>query len=107
MEIVGGMIRMQLLTDFCRRLLEKKLIDHTTYREVHTAGNHAINGRTDWPFEAVVAHLVRSGLDENKAWQELRSAISNSTSISYLHLGRPETIIIHPAGSSESADPSG
>ncbi|WP_176086272.1 CHAT domain-containing protein [Martelella sp. HB161492] len=96
MEIMGGMIRMQLLTDFCRRLKSKGLIDQETYRAVHLAGNLAINGGDQWPYETVVAELSDRGIDEKRAWHELRSAIANSTAISYLQMGCPETIIVHP-----------
>lgn len=96
MEIMGGMIRMQLLTDFCRRLERKGLIDQETYLDVHLAGNTAINGDEQWPYETVIAELSRRGVDEKKAWHELRSATANSTAISYLQMGCPETIIVHP-----------
>lgn len=96
MEIMGGMIRMQLLTDFCRQLERKKIIDHETYKKVHTDGNMAINTGHEWPFELVIADLVNRGIDEKQAWRELQLATANSTAISYIQLGRPETIIVHP-----------
>ncbi|MES0826586.1 CHAT domain-containing protein [Ruegeria sp. SCP11] len=96
MEVMGGMIRMQLLTDFCRSIEQKGLIDHETYKAVHVLGNMAINSDEDWPFEAVISELVKHGIDERRAWFELRSAMSNSTAISYIQMGRPETIIVHP-----------
>lgn len=96
MEIMGGMIRMQLLTDFCRRLESKGLIDHKTYRAVHLAGNMAINGGDEWPYETVITELSNRGVDKKRAWHELRSAMANSTAISYLQMGCPETIIVHP-----------
>lgn len=96
MEIMSGMIRMQLLTDFCRRLETKRMIDHETYVDVHLAGNMAINGGADWPFEVVISKLVELGVDEGLAKRELFAATANSTAISYLHLGRPETVIVHP-----------
>ncbi len=96
MEIMGGMIRMQLLTDFCRRLEGKGIIDHDLCKKVHVKGNMQINGGKEWPFEKVIASLVDCGVDEKLAWRELQAATVNSTAISYLQLGRPETIIIHP-----------
>jgi hypothetical protein len=98
MEIMGGMIRMQLLTDFCRRLEDKNIINHDAYHAVHLTGNMAINGLKDWPFETVIAKLADYGVDEKLAWRELRSATANSTAVSYLQIGRPETIIVHPEG---------
>ncbi|CEF56291.1 CHAT domain-containing protein [Acetobacter ghanensis] len=96
MEIMGGMIQMQLLTDFCMRLESKGLIDHETYVAVHLAGNMAINGGDKWPYETVIMELSERGIDEKQAWYELRSAMVNSTAISYLQMGCPETIIVHP-----------
>ncbi|WP_411837300.1 CHAT domain-containing protein [Paracoccus sp. ME4] len=96
LEIIGGMIRMQLLTDFCRRMESKGLIDRESYRAIHLVGNLAINGGDDWPYEAVVTELAKHGVDDKRAWHELRSAAANSTAISYLQLGCPETIIVHP-----------
>jgi hypothetical protein len=98
MEIMGGMIRMQLLTDFCRRLERKNIINQDAYHAVHLTGNMAINGLKDWPFETVTAKLADYGVDEKLAWRELHSATANSTAVSYLQIGRPETIIVHPDG---------
>lgn len=97
MEIMSGMIRMQLLTDFCRRLEIEKIIDHNGYQRIHLEGNIAINSGADWPFDIVIAKLVEEGIEEGLVLKELCSAAANSTAISYLHLGRPETIIIHPS----------
>lgn len=96
MEIMGGMIRMQLLTDYCRRLERKNIIDRKAYEAVHLSGNMAINSHEAWPFEVVIAELTKHGVDEQLAWRELVGAVANSTAISYLQLGRPETIMVHP-----------
>lgn len=96
MEIMGGMLRMQLLTDFCRRLESKGIIDRDAYIKVHTNGNLIINSGDEWPFERIIEELKEYGLDERLAWRELNAAAANSTAISYLQLGRPETIIVHP-----------
>ena len=96
LEIMGGMIQMQLLTDFCRRLEQKNIIDSEGYRKIHLAGNMSINSGEEWPFEKVISDLVEYGVDEKRASHELRSAVANSTAISYIQMGRPETIIVHP-----------
>ena len=95
LEIMSGMIRMQLLTDFCRRLLQNGSIDEDSYKKVHMAGNIAINSREEWPFDRVIECALEQGLRENVAKKELLRAAANSTAISYLQLGRPETIIVH------------
>lgn len=96
MEIMGGMIRMQLLTDFCSRLERLELIDAKTYRDVHFDGNTLINsGAHLWPFEEIIDGLSKWGIDQSMGYRELRTATANSTVIGYLQLGRPETVIIH------------
>ncbi|MGA0613343.1 CHAT domain-containing protein [Paracoccus sp. KR1-242] len=96
MEVMGGMIKMQLLTDFCRRLLKKEILDEESYTKFHLLGNMAINTHHPWPYEAVLDALVEIGLDRSKMLYELKSAAASSTAISYIQLGRPETILIHP-----------
>lgn len=96
MEIMGGMIRMQLMTDYCRQLQRKLMLDQDACMAIQLAGNRAINSGDEWPFEIVISELVKLGLDEKRAWHELRSATANSTAISYIQMGRPETIIVHP-----------
>jgi hypothetical protein len=93
-EVVSGMIRMQLLTDFLRLLLHRKLIDESMYEDVHTRGNYAINGGHEDPFGEVISVLSELGVDERKTRHSLEHAVANSSAISYLHVGRPETIII-------------
>lgn len=108
MEIMGGMLRMQLLTDFCRRLEREGHIDRDILKAVHNEGNMAINTGHEWPFEHVISSLVQHGVDEKRAKRVLHSSTANSTSISYLQLGRPETIIVHPdEGFVERAEESG
>lgn len=96
LEVMSGMIRMQLLTDFCRRLLLKDIIDNEIYQSVHMDGNMAINGHFDWPFEVILSSLTERGVDGAVSRRELSGAIANSPSISYIQLGRPETILVHP-----------
>lgn len=96
MEVMGGMIRMQLLTDFCRRLERDGHIDRNVYKLAHLHGNMSINTGQDSPFEDVIAFLMEHDVDEKLAKRVLRLATANSTAISYLQMGRPETIIVHP-----------
>jgi hypothetical protein len=93
-EIVSGMLRMQLLTDFLRQLERKNIIDSTSYFEVHKRGNIAINGLSNDPFQEVIDMLENLGLDQNQMWRELELAVSNSSVLSYLNVGRPETILV-------------
>jgi len=93
-EIVSGMIRMQLLTDFLRQLQAKKIIDDELYKKIHLIGNMAINGISNSPFDDVVDALVNEGMDRQNMMRELELAVSNSSAMSYLNVGRPETILI-------------
>jgi hypothetical protein len=93
-EVISGMLRMQLLTDFLRHLLDKKVIDDETYRKIHLEGNHAINGRTEDPFSVIMDALERVGLSQSGLKLDLETVVANSSAISYLLVGRPETILI-------------
>lgn len=93
-EVVAGMLRMQLLTDFMRRLEGKQLISHDAYERVHQLGNMAINGMSEAPFEEVIEILAAENLDEKMLKHELDIAVATSSAISYINIGRPETIII-------------
>jgi hypothetical protein len=93
-EVVSGMIRMQLLTDFLRRLELGNQITKETCLDIHLAGNKAINSSMSDPFGIVVDALVDAGLERTTALHELEFSTANSSAISYLHVGRPETILI-------------
>ena len=93
-EIVSGLLRMQLLTDFLRQLEAKKLIDRSIYMDVHTKGNMVINAYVENAFEQVLNALIKQGLEPSIVKNELEIAVANSSVISYLNIGRPETILI-------------
>jgi hypothetical protein len=93
-EVVSGMLRMQLLTDFLLQLLSKDMIDEERYEQIHLHGNMAINGQILDPFASVLSRLEEIGLSRNTLESEFESAIANSSVISYLQIGRPETILI-------------
>jgi CHAT domain-containing protein len=93
-EVISGMLRMQLLTDFLRLLLSEGKIDDITYERVHMHGNVAINGRASNPFDVVLSRLEETGLSRKDLDLELEIAVANSSVISYLQIGRPETILI-------------
>lgn len=97
LEIVSGMLRMQLLTDFLRLLQKKGMIDEAKYRSIHEFGNMAINALSDSPFKRIIERASEeTGMETKELSRLLEIAIAHSSAISYLHLGRPETIIIHP-----------
>ncbi len=93
-EVISGMLRMQLLTDFLRQLERKSTIDHAIYIDVHEKGNFAINSGQEDPFQEVENLLIAHGVEEKRIRSELEIAVANSSVISYLNVGRPETILI-------------
>lgn len=93
-EIVSGMLRMQLLTDFLRALETKELISKETYFDVHQKGNLAINGGHDDPFAEVANLLESAGVEKGVIKREMEAAVVMSSAISYLNIGRPETILL-------------
>ncbi len=88
------MLRMQLLTDLLRQLNNDGLIDKTNYIEVAQNGNLAINSGSPDPFGEIIAALVKLGLDKAYLIERLEWTVANSSVISYLQVGRPETISI-------------
>jgi hypothetical protein len=93
-EVISGLIRMQLLTDYLRLLEDKKAIDRDAYMRIHLEGNQVINGRVNDPFGAVLDALEKIGLTKSALKLDLETAVANSSALSYLLIGRPETIII-------------
>jgi hypothetical protein len=93
-EVIWGMLRMQLLTDFLRQLLRKRLIHQTQYEEIHTDGNIWINSAHPDPFRMVISRLEALGVVKRELVNDLELSVANSSVISYLQIGRPETILI-------------
>jgi hypothetical protein len=99
-EVVSGMLRMQLLTDYLRDVEHAGLIDESVYMQVHKAGNGFINGGECGPplaepFAAVDQMLIEQfGLEKARLKSVFEIALANSSVLSYLQLGRPETISI-------------
>jgi len=57
-------------------------------------GNAAINGEHEDPFAAILQMYEGSGVPRAGLDRVFELTIANSSVISYLHLGRPETILI-------------
>ncbi len=93
-EVVSGLLRMQLLSEFMHELLRKRLISEDQVLDVQLQGTQAINGLEPDPWEIVVAELTKLGIEEATVRRELRQATANSSAISYLNIGRPETILV-------------
>lgn len=97
LEIVSGMIRAQLLTDFLRLLERKGLIDKAKFVSIHEYGNGLINTNFDSPFKLIIERAAdETDIEPKELFLQFEIAIAHSSTISYVHLGRPETILIHP-----------
>jgi pantoate kinase len=98
-EIVSGMLRMHLLTDYMRKLNDDGLINESAYLKVHKFGNEALNGGekppSPEPFALVDQMLINEfGLPQAELKSAFQIAVANSSALSYIQLGRPETIAI-------------
>jgi hypothetical protein len=102
MEMLSGLLRMQFLTDYLRLLKREKLINHEQYIEIHSKGNMMINARIEDPFVEIDKLLSNEGVKHASLERFRNIAVANSSSISYLQIGRPETIVIHPEKDNEN-----
>lgn len=93
-EVVSGLLRMQLLSEFMHELRRKQLVSEGQAYNVQLQGTLAINSLKADPWEIVVAELTKIGIEEATVRRELRQATANSSAISYLNVGRPETILV-------------
>lgn len=108
-EICTGMLQMQAATDFRYGLKRKRLLDDGRVRTLGEESNYAINIYGGDPFETILDKAIELGVAPNRARRELEIAIASSSAISYLQLGRPETILFDTperqlAASKEEAD---
>lgn len=94
LEIVSGMIRMQLLTDLNHALMDARLIDENIYQDVGSRGNMAINAGHPDPFAEILDMSEGAGVPRTDLNRIFELTIASSSAISYLHLARPETIVI-------------
>lgn len=93
-EVVGGMLRLQLVTDILRNALHKNLIDEGQYTELLHDIGMAVNTMNEDPFRELHDRLVETGLEATRVEREARLAIATSSVISYRNIGRPETILV-------------
>ena len=96
LEVVSGMLRRQLTTDILRHLESVNLIPDKDSMAVHqSVTNLADVGGSDDPLSDVHQALLDYGIPPDRLSQEIQRAVASSSTISYLHLGRPETILIN------------
>jgi len=92
-EVVGGMLRMTLMTDYLMLLRREGLVHKDAYEALLLEGNMLVNGLVSEPFAHMIATVTRRGVSENLAKMLFRTAVATSTAISYVQLGRPEVLV--------------
>ncbi|SFU42845.1 CHAT domain-containing protein [Methylobacterium sp. 174MFSha1.1] len=92
LEIVSGMLRRQLTTDILRHLENTKVIPMNM--DSHYQVSRIVDTPRDDVFSDIREYLIGISTQPNRLDNEIYKAIANSDIISYLHLGRPETVVI-------------
>lgn len=95
LEVVSGMLRRQVTTDILRHLEALRIIpedeDLTLTFKLQMLADTAPSD----PMSEVYQMLLDQGIGASALDSAIESAIASSSTISYLHLGRPETILIN------------
>ena len=87
-EVVGGMLRMLLLTDLLRAGFNDLSLTESDYIHIHTEGNIAINTRrSDWLEVVTEMAAKRVQQPPDKILDYFRSRIPMSDAIRYVQLG--------------------
>ena len=95
LEVVSGMLRRQALTDILRHFENKGLLPEDWSIEATSKLQMLVDVSSPDPFANVQVEMAKWGLSDNDLEREIHSALASSSTISYLHLGRPETILIN------------
>ncbi|HEX8241058.1 MAG TPA: CHAT domain-containing protein [Allosphingosinicella sp.] len=94
-HIVGGVLRMELVTDIIRGFEADGAFDDDRGSALLLETNQDLNPlRSDW-FERLQARMLGSGAVEPATWDSrVPDMIAGSDAIRYLHLGNPEAILV-------------
>jgi hypothetical protein len=93
-EVVSGMLRKQLLTEFLLHLHVGGFLDEPNWMRVSEIASLAVDGFAPDPYQDVFDALANRGLQRDLVWNEWAKAVAQSSAISYLNMGRPETIML-------------
>jgi hypothetical protein len=96
LEVVSGMLRRQLITDILMHLRSAGLVADDDRMALH----QKLTSLGDFfgvidPLPEVRQALLDYGIPSECLTEEIHRAIASSSTISYLHMGRPETILIN------------
>jgi len=95
-DIISEMLRMTLLSEFLMRLQVHKVIDKDIEEDFLQRGQLYFNINPIDSFEKLLNELSQaSGVPIEQLEFHLKTTIANSTTISYVQLGNPESIIIN------------
>lgn len=94
-EVVGGMLRMQAVTDILHGLIQESILAEDEFERCAMIGNDAINSlKSDWLQRLVKAVSERAVHTEETILAKIRSLIPLSDAIRYVQVGNPESILI-------------
>lgn len=94
-HIVGGVLRMELVTDIIRGLEVAGYFDEQSRSRFMLETNTDLNPlRPDW-FDRLRNRVMENGTLDRDAWdRKVPDLIAGSDAIRYVHLGNPESIIV-------------
>ena len=97
-HIVGGALRMQLVSDVVRDLARRKMLPEDRARDVTLATNQDLNPlRDDW-FERMGERCREAGGFGEAVWSKtFNDILAASDTIRYVHVGNPESILLADA----------
>jgi hypothetical protein len=89
-EVVGGMLRMQAVTDILHGLVKDSTLAKNEFERCAIIGNNAINSlKADWLQHVVKAVSEIGACTERTVREKVRSLIPLSDAIRYVQLGNP------------------
>lgn len=94
-EVVSGMLRMQLLTDILDRFASAGHLSTLDRNRIHTLGNTEINAlNPDWLDEVETQIASSAKLAKADVMSRVDDAIPLSDTIRYIQVGNPESILV-------------
>jgi len=94
-EVVGGMLRMQLLTDILKPALLADKIRPDDYHDLLAKANFHANGEGREAIDYLEREVVARGIFSAEDFREVvTNTIPGSDTIRYAQMGNPETILI-------------
>nr|WP_197064448.1 CHAT domain-containing protein [Methylobacterium sp. ZNC0032] len=95
LEVVSGMLRRQLATDILFHLENRGLIQGGNSEKIHYKIHEIMELNDRDSFSEMKNFLLDIGINEIELDREIHIAVATSSMISYLNMGRPETILIN------------